>query len=196
MIKYAIMAFSLLLFAAACSTGSSTETLGEKPSEELEKELITAIIRFIGRLPSNATQATKSEARFDEHYERLIEQHRIDLYHRDENSGHAYLLVSVPARSLYEKWAGTGVHLHIIGDSIAYYEEVFRTWKMPEAELAEKGALLFTKMVKGEDLSPYYPQNSGKEEFIEFPDENTFYDREKRQWVSKLPDVLEPYYPK
>jgi hypothetical protein len=194
MTKYALFAVTLLLLAAACGIGSSTETLGERPSEDLEKELLRRIIRYVGKLPPRATHETKFASRFDEYYTELAERHRIDLYYQDEASQQGYLLVSRIAPSLYVKRVATGIRLQLTGDSLAYYEEVFRTWKMPEEELAEKGGMLFTKMVKGEDLSPYYPQNSGQEEFIEFPDENTYYDAGKRVWVMKQPDVLEPYY--
>jgi hypothetical protein len=49
--------------------------------------------------------------------------------------------------------------------------------------LKEKSLMLFSKMVLGGDLSPYYPQNSAKEEFIEFPDGFVVYDVGERKWV-------------
>jgi len=94
------------------------------------------------------------------------------------------------------KRVGTGVCLRFEGDSITYYNEVFRTWKMPEEELAEKGGLLFSKMVRGEDLTPYYNANSGKEEYIEFPDDQVRFDTLRRVWVSAQGDLLEEYRPK
>jgi len=54
----------------------------------------------------------------------------------------------------------------------------------------EKSMMLFDLMIKGEDLSPYYPQNSGKEEFIELSDERTYFDTEERRW--KLYTVSDP----
>lgn len=191
--KYAAWTFLLLLFAAACGT-SESKGLGEKPSAEQEKELLSAIIRYVGRMPAKARLDTKFEAEFDEHYARQSEQHRIDLYYRDKDSGHIYLLVNAPSRSLYEKRVGVGIHLQIASDSLVYYEEVFRTWKMPEAELAEKGTMLFTKMAKGQDLSPYYPQNSGEEEYIEFPDGEAYFDVESRTWQTTRVDPMAPYY--
>ena len=64
---------------------------------------------------------------------------------------------------------------------------------MTEDELAIKGEFLFDLLVKGKDLSPYFPQNSGKEEYIEFPDEHTYYDTINRVWVSDLIDPLSSY---
>lgn len=64
------------------------------------------------------------------------------------------------------------------------YEEVFRTWKMKEEDLKARGTLLFDSMVNGKDLSPYYRTNS-TEEYIEFPDGHSFYDKEERMWRIK-----------
>jgi hypothetical protein len=50
--------------------------------------------------------------------------------------------------------------------------------------MIEKGQMLFVKMIQGKDLSPYYPQNSGKEEYIEFPDEMVKFDTDKRRWLT------------
>ncbi len=195
MSKQVWLAYALLFFAAACGSSSSPESLGEKPGETRGKELLQAIIRYAGKLPSRATQETKFEARFDDYYEDLANKHRIDLYYEDEANGDIYLLASRIAPSLHEKRVGIGIRLQFAADSLVYYEERFRTWKMPEAELAEKGALLFAKMAKGEDLSPYYPQNSGEEEYIEFPDADTYFDLENRVWRSTRPNPVEPYYP-
>lgn len=160
----------------------------------LAQKMLGSIIRYTAKLPpKGATHENKFDPKFDEHYQKQIEEHRIDLYHRDSSTMDVYLLVSRIAPSMTVKRVGTGVHLRMSGDSITYYNEVFRTWKMPEETLAQKGALLFSKMVRSEDLTPYYNANSGKEEYIEFPDDNVRFDTEKRVWVSGLGDLLEDY---
>jgi hypothetical protein len=68
-------------------------------------------------------------------------------------------------------------------DSLIHYEEIYRTWKMLPDELEKKNDLLFSMLLKGEDLSPYYNHNSGDEEWIEFPDKNIHFDTNLRKWI-------------
>ncbi|MDO8969908.1 MAG: hypothetical protein Q7U74_04410 [Saprospiraceae bacterium] len=190
-----IVPFLLLLVFLACqNTEKISPNIGQKPDEVLAQKMLGKIIRYAAKLPpKGATHENKFDPKFDEHYQKQAEEHRIDLYHRDSATSDIYLLVSRIAPSMTVKRVGTGIHLRMAGDSITYYNEVFRTWKMPEETLAQKGALLFSKMVRGEDLTPYYNANSGKEEYIEFPDDNVRFDTEKRVWISGLGDLLEDY---
>lgn len=192
--KYILPVLVFCLFFACRNAENSTAGIGQLPDKALEQEILNRIIRYLGQLPpKGATHENKFDARFDEHYQALVPQHRIDLYHRDSVTGDIYLLVSRIAPSMYVKRVGTGIHFSMPADSITHYNEVFRTWKMPEDELAKKGGMLFSKMVRGEDLRPFYPQNSGKEEYIEFPDANVRFDTLRRIWVSNRSDLLEEY---
>ncbi|MCS7036548.1 MAG: hypothetical protein RMJ33_10780 [Saprospiraceae bacterium] len=176
----------LTFFAAILLLACQPSPKGQKPDAETAQRLLEKIIRYTGHLPKKATHETKFDSAFNEFYAQELAKHRIDLYYRNERTGDIYLLVSRIAPSLTVKRVATGIHMRMEGDSIAYYNEVFRTWKMPEPELAEKASMLFEKMVRGQDLSQYYPQNSDKEYYIEFPDPNTRFDVEKRRWVSNL----------
>jgi hypothetical protein len=73
---------------------------------------------------------------------------------------------------------------------ISEYEEIYRTWKMGQEDLAKKTATYFDHMVKGKDLSPFYTENIGNTENIEFPDAQTSFNKESRQWEFRLPDSL------
>jgi hypothetical protein len=98
-------------------------------------------------------------------------------------NGDEYFLVSRIAPSLKVKKVAVGVKMKRDDQgNLLDYEEVFRTWKFEIPEMQQKGLMLFDKMVRGEDLSAYYPQNSGEEEYIEFPDERVFYDVNERRW--------------
>ncbi len=70
-------------------------------------------------------------------------------------------------------------------DSIVYYEEICRTWKMEEDELKTKTAMLFEKVLNEEDLSPYLTKNSSPEFYIEFLDDLNYYDVKDRIWKTK-----------
>ncbi|HMO39434.1 MAG TPA: hypothetical protein PKC76_17665 [Saprospiraceae bacterium] len=189
-----ILLLSVLI--SACNTKGIEDYQADKYlNEAAQQTFLYDIMRYMGRLAPQATQATKHEARFDEHYTKQVNAHRLDFYYADAKSGFIYFAVSRIAPSIHVKRVTIGGKLKRNEEGeIAYYEEVFRTWKMLEAEHAEKSAMLFAKMVKGEDLSPYYPENSGKEEFIEFPNEDVYFDAEQRLWISRREDPLQPYY--
>jgi len=197
--KQIVPVLSLLLFVACQNAETQhTETqntpIGQKPDEAFEQQMLQRIIRYTSKLPpKGATHENKFDPKFDSHYQKQLEQHRLELYSSNLNNTDVYLLVSRIAPSMAVKRVGTGIHLRMAGDSITYYNEVFRTWKMTEEELGRKGTLLFAKMVKGEDLTPFYNANSGKEEYIEFPDANVHFDTLRRVWVSKQIDLLEDY---
>jgi hypothetical protein len=86
---------------------------------------------------------------------------------------------------------GIGGYVTFAEDSsIAELEEVFRTWKQVPESLKKVNDLLFAKMVRGEDLSPYYTVNSKNTDYIEFPDEYVSYNKELKSWESTQPDPL------
>jgi len=185
-----------LLFATAMlllsSCGNNAETMaGQQPDAETAQKWLQRIIRYTAHLPAKAGHDTKFDTIYNEFYAEQLAKYRVELYHQSGDDH--FLLVSRIAPSLKVKRVGVGIHARMQGDSLVHYNEVFRTWKMEEPELAQKGALLFDGMVKGKDLSAYYPQNSGKEEYIEFPDVHTTFDTLRRQWVSTLADPLAPY---
>lgn len=184
-----------LLFATALllltSCGNNAETTANPPDAETAEAWLNRIIRYAAHLPAKANHDTKFDTIYDAFYTEQMAKYRVEYYH--QNGADHYLLISRTAPSLKVKRVGVGIHARLQGDSLIHYNEVFRTWKMEEPELAQKGAQLFNLMVQGKDLSPYYPQNSGKEEYIEFPDAHTSFDTLRRQWVSTLADPLAPY---
>lgn len=186
--QYAII-IAFVWAAVGCQSSLDTR-LGERPGEDQEKVLLEAIIRYVGYMPQKANYDTRFDVQHDTFYMAQVEKHKVDLYYKDPQKGDVYLLVSRIAPSLTVKRVGIGIRMRMEGDSLIYYEEVFRTWKMPEEELEEKGSLLFTLMAKGKDLSPYYPQNS-REEYIEFPDQYTRYSAEKNRWISEREFTIE-----
>lgn len=181
----------LILAAMAALAASCSREIGQKPDAQTEKLWLDRIIRYAGYMPKLADDTTKFDTIYDSFYAEQAARHRIDLLHEKPETGDVFLLVSRIAPSLKVKRVGIGIHARMEGDSMVYYKEVFRTWKMTEDALAEKGGKLFALMVKGKDLSPYYPEHSGEEEYIEFPDANTYYDAEKRKWISRLENPVE-----
>lgn len=172
-----------LLFVVGCSSNK----IDIEPSSYLDSTEIGdfnySIIRYAGDLAGKASQDNKFDSSFDDYYKNLSAAHKLRFYFTDTASGHTYFLLTRIAPSLTQKYVAIGGKLKMNKDSITYYEEIFRTWKMPEEEQLKVSEMLFNKMIKGEDLSMYYPENSGDEYIIEFPSEKVFFDTTRRRWL-------------
>jgi hypothetical protein len=143
------------------------------------------IIRYIQRLPKYATEENKFESKFDEDYKNSLKDCSLMYLYKD-NKNTIYFAISKIAPSIKLKKTATVGKLKLDNnDAIMYYEEAFRTWKMEPKELETKTKLLFTTYINNEDLKPYYTVNSNPEFYIEFPDEQTYYDTLNRIWKIK-----------
>lgn len=182
------LAICLMAIAGCGSKGRYDPERYLSPTER--QQIILTTVRYLGHLPKKGTHDNKFESQFDEYYSGLALDFNMEAYF--EKDGYEYFLVSRIAPSLKVKKVATGVKMQRDKNgSLIYYEEVFRTWKFEVPEMLEKGLMLFDKMVKGEDLSPYYPQNSGVEEYIEFPDVKIYYDTNSRRWLIEGSDTVE-----
>jgi hypothetical protein len=162
-------------------------------AQEEKVELREKLIRYIGRKPEDASNENKFEAFFDSHYEN--EQRGYDLeYYYKSNDGKVYFLFTRIAPSNILKKVGIAgfVKFNKTG-KIIELEEVFRTWKQEPQKLKEVNNLLFTKMINGENLSPYYTENSNGVEYIEFPNKEVWYDKPTRTWKTSRFDPLEEF---
>ncbi len=173
--------FLAMLLPVACTTNRDYEVSSYLDSPE-QQEFKRSIIRYVAPLPKKANEENKFDEKFNDHYDRQTDQVRLDKYFPSPD-GYIYFEVSRIAPSFKVKRVATAGRLRYDGNGgIETYEEVYRTWKMEEEELAKKTKLLFSRFVAGEDLAPYFTANSG-EEYIEFPDHQVKYDKELRKWV-------------
>ncbi len=159
-----------------------------KPSSHLsakeEYDMMWKMIRYIGRAPENTTMQERFYKGYDEHYKEQMTIQRLDAYYIDKDVH--YFLISRKAPSLVEKRVATGGKMRLSDTGeIVEFEEVFRTWKMADSVQIKKSIFLFDKMVKGESLDPYLTKNSAPEEYIEFPDDNVYYDKNARAWKTR-----------
>ncbi|MCC5905401.1 MAG: hypothetical protein JJU13_04300 [Balneolaceae bacterium] len=154
-------------------------------SEE-KYEFLSSIIHYMGKLAPEATYQTRFSEEFDEYYRKLAGNYTLEFYFKPGNGKEIYFLTTIEAPSLYGKRTATAGVVHLDDGHITFYEEKFRTWKMVPDELSVKSELLFSKLIQGEDLSPYYTKNSGGVEYIEFPNEHTSFDTVERKWVTTL----------
>ena len=149
-----------------------------------QDEIMDKIIRYMAKPPEGISFEERFYKGYDDHYLDQRRIHRLDAYYIDDQTH--YFMVSRVAPSLTEKRVAIGGKLMLDGNGkLSYYEEVFRTWKMPPDTLSTRSAFLFDKMVSGEDLTPYYSSHSGNADYIEFPDDRTYFDVEKRMWRTK-----------
>jgi len=192
-LKIALIFLSLCIFTISCENISKTENYSADHHLTVneQQQLLWDLVRFYGRLPAKATHETKFSTEFDEDYKITADLHHIDFYFIHPETNAEFLLLSRPARSLYERRVAIGIEINRNENGLAYYHEHFRTWRMAPDELLEKSNILFSRLVQGKSLEEFYPQHSGTEEFIEFPNQDTYFDTESRTWRAVSGSALE-----
>lgn len=185
--------FFLFVCLVSCNPASKYKPDGSL-SKEQQEAFKYEIIRFAGKLAKRATHETKFDARFDEPYHKAAKSMNLDKYFLNDKDGYIYFEVSRIAPSNYERYVATGGRLKRDNEgNIVDYEEIYRTWKMSKEELAKKTPTYFEYMINGKDLSEFYTVNIGNTENIEFPDHQSFFNKELRRWELKLPDSVVNY---
>lgn len=152
-----------------------------------EKEIqanLWSLVRYLGKEPEGLTPGEKFYPAYDSHYVAQLKTLKLEAWH--QKSGENYFLVSRLAPSLMVKRVAAGGRVRFDGNGeIIQYEEIFRTWKLHPDTLTRRSLILFDKMVTGASLTPYQTKFSNGIEFIEFPDERTYFDKLTRSWKSK-----------
>jgi hypothetical protein len=192
LIKYLIIIVSITLLYS-CKDNYALKPASDQLSESEIDSIKYSVIRYVGKLPGKANHGTKFNVDFDEYYIDLVKKHDLVYFVKNNKDDHYYFLFTRIAPSLHLKKVAIGGKLRVEDGKLTYYEESFRTWKMLVPELEEKMNLIFKDYLDGKDLSKYYTKNSNGIEYIEFPDDQNYFDSEKRIWVSSI-DFMEPYY--
>lgn len=148
-----------------------------------QSEFKYSIVRYVDDLARNANHSNKFDTIYNSEYLKRAAKMDLLFYYNDSINKIVFFAVTKIAPSLKLKKVATVGQIKYGKDyDIVFYEEGFRTWKMEPTELREKTQLLFTKYVKGEDLSEFYTVNSNPKFYIEFPDELTTFDTLSRSW--------------
>jgi hypothetical protein len=149
-----------------------------------QDDIMWHIIRYMGKPPDGIGPEERFDKGYDEHYQEQKSIHRLDAYYIDGRTH--YFLVSRVAPSLTEKRVAISGALQSDEQGmLTGYVEVFRTWKMQPDTLVKRSTLLFDLMVRGKDLEPYYSSRTGNTDYIEFPDDRTYFDNVARMWKTK-----------
>jgi hypothetical protein len=181
--RRALILLSIAVVLACCQSDKDYRPASHLSAQQQE-DLLKDVIRYVARSPEGVLPEQRTDTRYDSHYEEQRRLHRLDAYYVDDNVN--YFLVSRVAPSLTEKRVAIGGRLEKDDNgTISYYEEVFRTWKMEPDTLARRSLFLFDVMVRDEDLTQYYTSKTGNTDYIEFPDDRTFYDTNQRIWRTK-----------
>ena len=182
-----IFTFFILLFLFSCQKENYVIIPTNYLSVSEQEDFIYSVSRYINKLPSKATNKTKFDSIFDEEYKDAAKKNELLFYYFDKENDEIYFAITKIAPSLKLKRVATvGKLKKNKNGEIINYEEEFRTWKMEVPELKNKTKTLFETYIKGNDLKPFYTENSKGEFYIEFPDRNTYYDKKSRTWVSKI----------
>jgi hypothetical protein len=194
-LKTLILVFSALVIGlSSCNQTTNYRIEEAQLSQEKQTETIKGIIRYLGKMPDKATPSSRTSEIFDTHYEKELKKYKLTHYYLDKQNNRQYFVCIRRAPSIKEKFVATAGYFVLEDNTIVDYEESFRTWKMEMDELLPKVDLLFGKYLKGYDLSMYYPENSGDEDYIEFPNSESFYVKEERAWKSTRENVMEEYH--
>lgn len=173
--------FLILLVTVTCAR--KEYTVEKHLTAQQQVEMMDKIIRYVSRAPEGLTFEERFYSAYDSFYMEQASLHRFEAYYIAGDVH--YFLVSRQAPSLVNKRVATGGKFVLDGEKIDEYEEVFRTWKMVPDTLAKREMLLFDKFVNEESLAPYETRNSKGVEYIEFPDERTYFDKVSKQWKTK-----------
>jgi hypothetical protein len=179
--KIILTGIVLCAMAGACT--KNKYQVDEHITPQQQDEMMWKIIHYLGRAPEGLSFEERFYAPYDSVYREQAKAHKFDAY-CIKGRMH-YFLVSRKAPSLVDKRVATGGKFILDNNKISEYEEVFRTWKMVPDTLAKREMVLFDKMVKGEPLAPYETKNSNGVEYIEFPDERTYFDKGAKMWRTK-----------
>lgn len=170
-------------------TISCEKQIDSNPSSYLKKAQIDLLkeetSRYYAELSKKSTHQDKFEPKYDAHYKEESKRHDLLYYYKDPATNYEYFALTRIAPSMTVKKVAIVGRFLKENNKIVDYEERFRTWKMPETELKEKTKKLFDLYVNDADLSQYETANSNPEFWIEFPDNNTYYDKQDRVWKSK-----------
>lgn len=172
----------LAVVVSACQTKNKYQ-VSEHLTPQQQDEMMWKIIRYVGRAPEGISFEERFYAPYDSAYQEQARLHKFDAYFIKGNTH--YFLVSRRAPSLVDKRVATGGKFEWNDEKITEYEEVFRTWKMVPDTLAKREMILFDQFVRGESLVHYETRNSNDVEYIEFPDERTYFDKATKQWKVK-----------
>jgi hypothetical protein len=152
-------------------------------SDSEQDTLLTNIISIISEKALYATDSTKYQARFRAQY-----VSRLPLFHfvhlTKDTSGVYTYLISRPVAGRADLRRGVIGTFTLKSDKleIDQFEEVVNTPHFDEETVKERGGFLFRELAKTGSLTKYFTMKH----YVEWPDANLRYNKQKRVWESTI----------
>lgn len=182
MSKYIVL-ITFLLLLTSCQKEIKSDPNSYLSGSE-QQQLKNKIVRYFEGLPKKVTEDDKWNRINDSYYSKKAKDAELLHYYKNEE-GFVFFAIAKIAPSLKIKKVVTIGKLKFEKDSLVHYEEICRTWKMELPELKEKTKILFDRIANESSVEKYYTKNSIPEYWIEFPDDNNFYNIKNRKWDFK-----------
>ncbi|MFN3942925.1 MAG: hypothetical protein ACK4K1_09870 [Flavobacterium sp.] len=181
--KATLIIFGFLLVLACQQKNTDTNPLHHLNNQEI-LTLKEQTVRYFERLPAKATEQNKFDTIFNEYYSQKAKEADLFLYFKNDQ-GEEFFAVSKIAPSMKLKKVATIIQMKREADSIIFYKEILRTWKMEVPELQEKSKVLFDLVIQNKSFEKYLTKNFQPEFWVEFPDDHTYFDDKSRTWKTK-----------
>lgn len=180
-----VLLFTLSIVYACNNNNIPEDYLANKHfTAEESTALLLKLIPYSAKLPGGYDYTRRFDTALDSFYIKEVKNYELERYFFSEKDSSYYFLISRVAPSLFEKRIGiAGKYKQNQEGNITNYEEAFWTFKMKLPELEQKSLILFSEYLKGNDLSKYYPEGGQPEEWIEFPDKHSSYNKEEQRWM-------------
>jgi hypothetical protein len=169
----------LLLGAGGCNFQRDPYAVEHYYNPAERDTLLLNMVTYIYKKPKSADYQTRHDPRYRPYYARELPNFELDRYYISADSTHYYFLIR-PARHPGGNQRGVGGLFRVAGGNRIYdFEEIYNTPVLPEADIRDRGRLLFGEMVeKDGNISRYVNDKS----LVEWPDERLKYDRQKNEW--------------
>jgi hypothetical protein len=182
-----ITALAIIYVLLLCSCNRDRYNPSNQLNDDEQIRLVRQMVYYSTKLPPNAAELDKFNPKYNWYYDRAAAESALLKFYKAPEADVWYFMVTRQARSINPMQEGIGGRVKLNADgSLADYEEVFRVWKMPADTLRKRGSMLFDRMVRGKDLSLFYPKYQG-DRFIELPTDGYYFDKLTKRWKATPP---------
>jgi len=142
--------------------------------------LLVDMITYIYIRPPYSSSETRFNKEFRKYYVQNLNKFRFEKYYQTDDGTHYFYLIR-PARSVKSNIRGVGGVFKLDDQNrIVMFKEIFNTPPADLKELRDRGDRLFNELIRTGNVDGYMHHP----DFIEWPDERTYYDTLKHEWLA------------
>jgi hypothetical protein len=178
--KQSISIFFIASFLFIVSCTKDKYSIFRNYDKAQQDSIMASIITYIYTAPPYVDMKDRFKSQHRKFYANTAvrSQFSIEKFYLNETNGLNYFLVIRPGANSQQK-RGVGGYFKLRGDNqLSGFREAFVTPIMTQAEIKDRGAFLFDKMVRGE-IDEYLKMKS----YVQWPNEASSYDTITYQWV-------------